>query len=128
MKTPPKVLIGILAAIFFSAILFNAKASQIQSAPTSALTSNTGLLTSISIGAILLKDCVCAYVDTISESDLILLSEHFANAQDIPRQFDGKLLATTRDRLGRDLDGTERGQIRSILVAEVRVRVSVPQQ
>lgn len=96
-----------------------------QTTPPSALSAS--LPTPIGIGAASLKECVCAYVDTINGADLVSLTSHFGTSQGIPSRIDGKLLATTRDRLGRDLNGTERTQIRSIFIAEIRVRASTPQ-
>lgn len=51
-------------------------------------------------------------IDSMSQSDLSDVAALASNAM-LPRDFDSKLLAVSRERIGRDLDSSERRYIRN---------------
>ena len=54
-----------------------------------------------------LVDLVERFVNELSDDQITKLREHWVRADDVPPEYDGKLLATGRSILGRKLDQVE---------------------
>lgn len=51
---------------------------------------------------------------TLTDSEIGSLQQYLQSNSDVPRQYDGRLLAFAREDIGRDLEGAEKRQIRKL--------------
>ena len=70
-----------------------------------------------------LADFVERFVNELSDDQITKLREHWARADDVPPEYDGKLLATGRSILGRKLDQEERRFLRGTFREKVNAPV-----
>jgi hypothetical protein len=66
--------------------------------------------------------CAAEFAAALESADIYVIGEHWSIYQQVPKLFDGRLLASTRDRLGRTLTGAERSEMRAAFVEAVRNR------
>lgn len=65
--------------------------------------------------AVRMEQTVVAVVNALVLNDLTGLKELFKTSNNVPREFDGRLLGKSRDAIGRDLTQAEKGLARSRL-------------
>ena len=69
-----------------------------------------------------IEDIVAAFAASLTDDQLQDFAEYRKAARGVPPEFDGRLLAKARDRVGRDLDALERKGIRAGFVDAVKAR------
>ncbi|HEY1931031.1 MAG TPA: NYN domain-containing protein [Acetobacteraceae bacterium] len=93
-------------------------ASPIQVTPQSVVLPAPG----VDLACLTITQCAVDFAAALESSDIFVIGEHWTDYQQIPKQVDGRLLASTRDRLRRNLTATERIEMRSAFVDAVRQR------
>ena len=66
--------------------------------------------------------CAEDFGAALENADVFTVGEHWTDYRQIPKTFDGRLLASTRQRLGRDLTPYERKEMRETFLESVRKR------
>jgi hypothetical protein len=66
--------------------------------------------------------CAAEFAAALESNDILIIGEHWTDYEQIPKLVDGRLLASTRDRLGRTLTAAERAEMRNAFVETVRQR------
>ncbi|MGY4800171.1 NYN domain-containing protein [Teichococcus aerofrigidensis] len=69
-----------------------------------------------------IQDCAKEFAALLNAQDVEIIIETWEEYSRVPSQIYGRLLGTTRDRIGRMLEGNEKGILRSHFMAEVRLR------
>lgn len=71
-----------------------------------------------------IEQCAQDFAAALNPRDLDIVREHWAEYGEVSKVVDGKLLATTRDRIKHQLDGTEKGAMRKAFIAAVEARIA----
>jgi uncharacterized LabA/DUF88 family protein len=75
---------------------------------------------SVGLAAPTVAQCATEFAAALESADILVIGQHWTAHRQIPKLFDGKLLASTRDRLGRTLTSAERIDMRNAFVEAVR--------
>jgi uncharacterized LabA/DUF88 family protein len=70
----------------------------------------------------ILEALIETLVSALVPSDLLALKEHLKSSSSLPREFDGKLLGTSRDAIKRDLDQPEKKFARKKFIELIKSR------
>jgi uncharacterized LabA/DUF88 family protein len=68
------------------------------------------------------SQCAMDFAAALESSDIFVIGEHWTDYQQIPKLLDGRLLASTRERLHRNLTAPERTEMRVAFLNAVRER------
>jgi uncharacterized LabA/DUF88 family protein len=75
-----------------------------------------------------LEECATAFLVTLEQNEVTLILEEWRDYGQLPSSFDGRLLGSTRDRMGRKLEQSERHSLRRAFVTQLHARTQEPPQ
>ena len=93
-------------------------ASPIQVTPQSVVLPKDGL----DSACVSISQCALDFAAALESSDILVVGEHWTDYQQIPKLLDGRLLASTRERVHRNLTAPERTEMRNAFLDAIRKR------